>query len=122
MAQHNCTTKHRSFKHLNAYERGQQIAALRKEGKSMRYIAKQLDRAPSTISREIKRGTVTQLKSDLSTYEAYFPEAGQAVYEKRRKNCGAKLKLPHVKDFIRFAEKKMLEKEKVVSRQYSGLL
>ncbi|MDN5277461.1 MAG: hypothetical protein PWR01_1426, partial [Clostridiales bacterium] len=26
MAQHNCTTKHRSFKHLNAYERGQ-IAA-----------------------------------------------------------------------------------------------
>jgi len=121
MAQHNCTTKHRSFKHLNAYERGQ-IAALRKEGKSMRYIAKQLDRAPSTISREIKRGTVTQLKSDLSTYEAYFPEAGQAVYEKRRKNCGAKLKLPHVKDFIRFAEKKMLEKEKVVFRQYSGLL
>ncbi|NLX71609.1 MAG: helix-turn-helix domain-containing protein, partial [Clostridiales bacterium] len=90
MAQYNCTMKRRSFKHLNAYERGQ-IAALRKEGRSIRYIAKQLGRAPSTISREIKRGTVTQLKSDLSTYEAYFPEAGQAIYEKRRKNCGAKL-------------------------------
>jgi IS30 family transposase len=102
--------KRRSFKHLNAYERGQ-IAALHKEGKSIRYIAKQLGRAPSTISREIKRGTVTQLRSDLSTYEAYFPEAGQAVYEKRRKNCGAKLKLPYVKDFIRCAEEKMLEKK-----------
>jgi len=81
MAQHNCTTKCRSFKHLSVYERGK-IAALYKEGKSIRYIAKQLGRAPSTISREIKRGTVTQLKSDLSTYEAYFPEAGQAIYEK----------------------------------------
>ncbi|SHF11391.1 Helix-turn-helix domain-containing protein [Caldanaerobius fijiensis DSM 17918] len=84
MAQHNCTTKYRSFKHLNVYERGQ-IAALHKEGKSIRYIARQLGRTPSTIGREIKRGTVTQLKSDCSTYEAYFPEAGQAVYEKRRK-------------------------------------
>lgn len=110
MAQYNCTTKCCSFKHLNAYERGQ-IAALRKEGKSIRYVAKQLGRAPSTISREIKRGTVTQLKSDLSTYEAYFPEAGQAIYQKKRKNCGAKLKLSLVKDFIRFAERKMLEKK-----------
>ena len=40
------------------------------------------------------------------------PEAGQAVYEKRRKNCGAKLKLPYVKEFIKFAQKKMLEKKK----------
>ena len=110
MAQYNCTTKCRSFKHLSVYERGK-IAALYKEGKSIRYIARQLGRAPSTISREIKRGTVTQLKSDLSTYEAYFPEAGQAIYEKRRKNCGAKLKLPLVKDFIRFAEEKMLQEK-----------
>lgn len=110
MVQHNYTTKRRSFKHLTVYERGK-IAALYKEGKSIRYIAKQLCRAPSTISREIKRGTVTQLKSDLSTYKAYFPEAGQAIYEKRRKRCGAKLKLAQVKDFITFAEKKMLDKK-----------
>ncbi len=111
MVQHNYSMKRRSFKHLTVYERGQ-IAALYKEGKSIRYIAKQLCRAPSTISREIKRGTVTQLKSDLSTYKAYFPEAGQAIYEKRRKNCGAKLKLPYVEEFIKFAEDKMLQKKK----------
>jgi hypothetical protein len=39
MAQRNCTTTKRSFKHPNAYERGQ-IVALLKEGKSMRYIAR----------------------------------------------------------------------------------
>ena len=65
-------------------QRGQ-IASLHKEGKSIRYIARQLCRTPSTISREIKRGTVNQLRSNLSTYEAYFPEAGQAIYEKRQK-------------------------------------
>lgn len=57
-----------------------------KKAKAMHYIAKQLGKVPSTISREIKRGTVTQLRSDLSTYEAYFPEAGQAICEKRRKS------------------------------------
>ncbi|MDK2824495.1 MAG: transposase, family, partial [Clostridia bacterium] len=31
--------------------------------------------------------------TDLSTYEEYFPETGQAVYEKNRMNCGAKCKL-----------------------------
>jgi len=110
MAQYNCTTARCSFKHLNVYERGQ-IAALLKEGKSVRYIARCLGRAPSTISREVKRGTVTQLHYDLSTYQVYFPEAGQAMYEKRRKNCGAKLKLTYVKKFIKFAEKKMLEEK-----------
>lgn len=75
------TTSVRSFKHLSVFERGQ-IAALLKEGKSQRYIAKKLGRSPSTISREIKRGTTTQRRSDLSTYEKYFPETGQAVYEK----------------------------------------
>ena len=38
------TTKIRTFKHLSVYERGQ-IAALFKEGKSQRYIAKKLGRS-----------------------------------------------------------------------------
>jgi len=62
------TTTVRYFKHLNVFERGQ-IAALLKEGKTQRYIAKKLGRSPSTISREIKRGTTTQMRSDLSAYE-----------------------------------------------------
>lgn len=106
--ENNYNTPIRSFKHLKLYERGE-IFALLKEGKSIRYIAKKLGRSPSTISREIKRGTVSQLKSDLSCYSSYFPEAGQAVYENHRSNCGAKIKLAKAETFIKFAEKQILE-------------
>lgn len=98
----------RSFKHLKPFERGQ-IFALLKEGKSIRYIAKKLGRSPSTISREIKRGTTSQLKSDLSSYKSYFPETGQAVYEKNRSNCGAKIKIAQAEAFIKYAELKILK-------------
>lgn len=66
----------------------------------------------STISTEVKRGTVIQLNYDLSNYKAYFSETVQVVYEKRRKNCGAKSKLPYIREFIEFDEKRMLECKK----------
>lgn len=110
VAQHKSNTKKRSFEHLSKYERGQ-IAALHKEGKSIRYIAAQINRSPSTVSRELKRGTTTQMRSDLTTYECYFPETGQAVYEKNRKNCGRKGKLTAAKKFIEFAEQKIKEEK-----------
>lgn len=108
MANSNCNTGTRKFEHLNSYERGI-ICALLNEGKSIRYIARQLGREPSTISREIKRGTALQLKSNLETYEAYFPETGQAVYQKNRQNCGRKCKLIQAEAFINFAEEKILK-------------
>jgi IS30 family transposase len=75
MANFNCNTGTRKFEHLNSYETGI-ICVLLNEGKSIRYIARQLGREPSTISREIKRRTALQLKSNLETYEDYFPETG----------------------------------------------
>jgi len=110
VVQTNHTTTAKKFKHLSVYERGQ-IAALLEEGKSQRYIARKLGRSPSTISREIRRGTTTQMRTDLSTYKQYFPETGQAVYEKNRRNCGAKCKLVQVEDFIKFAEDKILHEK-----------
>ena len=108
MVNNNSNINRRTFKHLNAYERGM-IKALLKEGKSINYIAKELKRAPSTISREIKRGTTIQLRSDLTTYKQYFPETGQIVYEKNRKNCGRKYNISQAEDFIRYAEEKILK-------------
>ena len=110
MVHNNDTTKKRSFKHLSSYERGE-IYALLKEGRSIRYIAKKLNRSPSTISREIKRGTTTQLRSDLSSYTSYFPETGQAIYEKNRSNCGAKFKVAKAEDFLKYAENKILHEK-----------
>ena len=110
MVQRNNATKERTFKHLSVYERGM-IGALQKEGRSINYIAKVLGRAPSTISREIRRGTTTQLRSDLTTYKTYFPETSQAVYEKNRKNCGCKYKLAEAEEFINYAEEKILSEK-----------
>ena len=104
-AQHTITV--RSFTHLALQERGM-IFALLKEKRSIRYIAQQLHRNPGTISREVKRGTTTQLRSDLTTYEAYFPETGQAVYAKHRSASGFLRKLHLVEPFLQFAETKIL--------------
>ena len=60
------TTSPRTFKHLTPYERGK-ISALLKEGFSPTQIAKKLGRHRSTIYREIKRGTTTQIRTDLKT-------------------------------------------------------
>ncbi|MBK3495130.1 helix-turn-helix domain-containing protein, partial [Viridibacillus sp. YIM B01967] len=72
MAQTHSTTKKRTFKHLNAFDRGK-IAALHKVGLSMQAIADQVGCDKSTISRELKRGTVTQMKTGRTFYETYFP-------------------------------------------------
>jgi IS30 family transposase len=89
--------------HHTKYERGK-ISALLKEGFSPTQIAKKLGRHRSTIYREIKRGTTTQYRTDLTTYSAYFPETVQAVYEKNRSACGRKSKALQVDSFLRYAE------------------
>ena len=101
-------TSARTFKHLSEFDRGK-IKALLEEGLSPAQIARRLGRHRSTISREINRGTTTQLRSDLTTYKAYFPETGQAVYENNRLECGKKLKVLQVKPFLQYAEKKILK-------------
>lgn len=107
MAQTHSTTSKRTFKHLTTYKRGM-IAALHGEGKSMQDIANSVGCDRSTIWRELKRGTVTQLKTGRIMYEAYFPETAQVKYEENRKACGAKLKLNETIEFIKFAEAKIL--------------
>lgn len=101
------TTSVQSFKHLNLIERGM-IFALLREGCSLRHIARQLGRHVSTISREIGRGTTTQRRSDWTTYEAYFPETGQSVYEKNRAHSGYQGKVHLAESFLQFAEQKIL--------------
>jgi len=70
MAYTDNTTKRR-FKHLSQEERGA-IEKLLEAGHGIREIAKILNRNPSTISREARRGTTQQKRTDLSTFEKYF--------------------------------------------------
>lgn len=110
MARSHHNTEKRTFVHLTAINRGQ-IQALRKQGKTLQAIADEIGCHKSTISRELKRGSVTQRRSDLTEHTVYFPDTGQAVYEKNRSRCGAKYKLAEAAEFIQFAVKKMQKEQ-----------
>lgn len=110
MAKIHSTINRRTFKHLTPYERGQ-IVALRGEGKSLQFIADTIGKNKSTISRELKRGTTLQKKQKDIYFEAYFPETGQAVYEKNRRACGRKMKLYQSMEFIKLTEHLILKEK-----------
>src|SRR5215207_4239 len=64
----------RNYEHLSLEERCQ-IARLQDEGRSIRQIAANLDRSPSTIAREIKRNRAAQ---------SYKPAFAQEQMQARR--------------------------------------
>ena len=69
------------YKHLSIEER-ENLYLLKNLGVGIRKIAEKMGRAPSTISRELKRGV--QQKA------TYRPSEAQARYIMRRKRCGRK--------------------------------
>ena len=82
------------YKHLTIEER-ESLYLLRNQGVSLRKIAQQLGRSPSTISREIKRNKVS--------HRPYRPSSAQNRYEKARKRCGRNpiLSEPELRETIR---------------------
>ena len=101
-------TKRRTFKHLNAYQRGQ-IEAMLRLGVPKVKIAKDLGIARSTLYAEIKRGTARQMRSDWTYYDRYFVETGQIIYERNRKNSVKPSKFNAARDFIRYVEDRILK-------------
>lgn len=97
----NDTLLSRKNKHLNAYERGQ-IQLLTAEGLTPYAIGKRLGRASNTIRNELKRGTVPQIKDDKEVM-IYYPDTGQAIYDRNRKRCGTKFKFLQCSAFIEYA-------------------
>ena len=108
MSHTHSTTKRRTFKHLNAYQRGQ-IEAMLRLGVPKVKIAKDLGIARSTLYEEIKRGTVAQKRSDWTYYEQYFAQSGQMRYERNRENSGKPSKFNAAQDFIRYVENAILK-------------
>ena len=94
------TTKNRKFHHLTEIQRGQ-IEAMVKLKVSKKQIAIRVGISRSTLYEELKRGTVTQKNSDLTTRQEYFAETGQIVYEKNRQNCRKPLKIAEAEKFVR---------------------
>jgi Transposase and inactivated derivatives, IS30 family len=105
------STKHRTFTHLNAYQRGQ-IQVLHQEQRSSREIAREVGCSHQTVLNELRRGTTTQIGANHRRFQAYFPETGQAIYDRHRRHCGRRFKLAAASDFIAYAEKKILSKSR----------
>ena len=84
----------RHYKHLTIEERESLYLKIN-SGESIRDIALELGRSPSTISRELKRGRCGR--------RPYSPSTAQIRYEKRRKKCGKKHKLsiPKYRETVR---------------------
>jgi transposase, IS30 family len=73
----------KQYIHLKLEERDE-IYRLLADGRSRRYIAKYLGRAPSSISREINRNINKQ-------HQAYFPDAAHSLGSKRRSKRQSKI-------------------------------
>ena len=93
------TTERRKFHHLTKIQRGQ-IEAMVKLKVPKIQIATKVGISRSTLYEELKRGTVTQKNSDLTTREEYFAETGQIVYEKNRQNCRKPFKMAKAEEKI----------------------
>ena len=113
MSQIQNTTKKRECKHLSFAER-KIIEKSLKNGLTPREIALNLFKSKSTITREIKRGTVTYSKinpyysrnpdvPDLIEVTEYDAKVAQERYEQSRSRCCNKLKLIEYSPFLDYA-------------------
>ncbi|MEW4354584.1 IS30 family transposase [Streptococcus pneumoniae] len=116
MSTTDCTTK-RSYTHLTAGQRGK-IQAWLSDGHSMAEIARRIGVHRSSISREIKRGSVQQVKKvngKLVYFQDYFDETAQNLAEKRREAVYC-LKLEKVSEsFLTAFTEAMLAKPRIHS-------
>ena len=110
MSKTDYTTERRKFHHLTKIQRGQ-IEAMMRLRISKIEIAAQVGISRSTLYEELKRGTVTQMNSDLTTRQEYFVETGQIVYEKNRQKCRKTFKIGKAKEFVEYAEEKIIKEK-----------
>lgn len=103
-----CITNSRKYQHLSLKERIK-LEALLEAKKEVKEIARILKRDKSTIYREIKRGTVTRLQSDLSEKETYRAHVAQADYERLGKNKERSLKIGKDHELEEYIRKRLLE-------------
>ena len=103
MEQLEYSRENKKGKHLN-YEDRVKIQALSKAGHKSEEIGKQLGRRGRTIKRELKRGKVTLLNSDLTTREEYSADVGQKIHEENAAAKGPTLKIGKDNKLVEYIE------------------
>ena len=113
----NYSTTNQSYKHLSEAERGE-IEAYLSVGLKPAEIARRLGRNRSTITREMNRGSITQVKQvngQKVYYQHYYADAAHNCYRQVRK-ASYYLKLDRVSDdFLTKFTEAMREKPRVHS-------
>ena len=107
-----CNKKQKKYTHLKESER-YKIEVYLEEKIPIKEIANKLGRSRSTIYREIHRGSLYRLQSDLSEKKQYRADVAQRNYNETSQNKGRGLKIGH---------DQLLEKhirEKILNHRYS---
>lgn len=78
---------------------------------SNRAIAKVLNKSHTAINTEIKRGSVKQLKTDLTEIEIYKADYAQMKSEEASTNKGPGLKIGNDHQLVEFIEKKIRDEK-----------
>lgn len=89
-----------------------QIEAYLKAGWSTKAIAEALDKSPRTIRREIKRGMVEMVSTELMLYDTYCADNSQLNYDEKKKNKGRKRKLEQDEELAIFLKDSIIKKKR----------
>lgn len=103
MEQVNYTAKSAKYKHLTERDR-YRLEGYMETSLSVKAIAGKLNSHISTIYREINRGRVNRIKSDLTEYQVYRANTAHTDYEEKVTNRAHSLKIEKYKslaDYIR---------------------
>ena len=103
MGQVNSNTKNRKGKHLN-YEERIKIEALYKLGLTPTCIGEQLSHSRRTIERELSRGMVALLNSNLTTRTEYSADLGQRTHKEKGTAKGPSLKIGNDHELVEYLE------------------
>ena len=76
---------------------------------SVKKLVAKIGCSESTIRRELRRGKVLQLSSELIKYKSYSSEIGQQYYDYHAGNKGPNLKITNDYDFVKYVEYKIIE-------------
>ena len=104
--QAHCTTRGGKYKHLTERDR-YRLEGYLESGLNPKQIAQKLHCHISTVYREIKRGEVKRISSELTEYKAYRANTAHADYEEKVTNRAHPLKIEKYNDLADYIQKKI---------------
>lgn len=112
MGRLNCIKRRKKGKHLK-YQDRQFIEYLVKKvypkKVSVKSLMHKIGCSESTIRRELRRGKVMQLSSELVQYTSYSADVAQEDYDYRASSKGPALKISNDYDFVKYVENKVIK-------------